>query len=83
MILSNLALIRATDPKAWLDWMRENFVDAIQFSMVPNVSGMPVHSVGRRMVAKPFAADLGGFEQGQNRGMGRFAQLKPAKTCFC
>jgi deoxyribodipyrimidine photolyase-related protein len=56
MILSNLALITGTNPQEFLDWMREQFVDASEWVMVPNVIGMGVHADGGRMMTKPYAA---------------------------
>ncbi|MEJ6573739.1 MAG: cryptochrome/photolyase family protein [Actinomycetes bacterium] len=56
MLLSNLALITGTNPQEFLDWMREVFIDATEWVMVPNVIGMGVHSDGGRMMTKPYAA---------------------------
>ncbi|MEJ6627408.1 MAG: cryptochrome/photolyase family protein [Actinomycetes bacterium] len=56
MLLSNLALITGTNPQEFLDWMREVFIDATEWVMVPNVIGMGVHSDGGRMMSKPYAA---------------------------
>ncbi|CAB4951275.1 unannotated protein [freshwater metagenome] len=56
MILSNLALVTSTNPQEFLDWMRENFIDASQWVMVPNVIGMGVHADGGRLMTKPYAA---------------------------
>ena len=56
MILSNLALISGTNPQKFLDWMREQFVDASDWVMVPNVIGMGVHADGGQMMTKPYAA---------------------------
>jgi deoxyribodipyrimidine photolyase-related protein len=55
MILSNLALLTGTNPQQFLDWMRENFVDASQWVMVPNVIGMGVHADGGQLMTKPYA----------------------------
>ena len=56
MILSNLALITGTSPQEFLDWMRENFIDAADWVMVPNIIGMGTHADGGRMMTKPYAA---------------------------
>ena len=56
MLLSNLALITGTNPQQFLDWMREVFIDASEWVMVPNVIGMGVHADGGRMMTKPYAA---------------------------
>ena len=56
MIFSNLALITGVNPQEFLDWMRENFIDASQWVMVPNVIGMGVHADGGRLMTKPYAA---------------------------
>ena len=56
MILSNLALITGTNPQEFLDWMRQNFVDASEWVMVPNIVGMATHSDGGLLMTKPYAA---------------------------
>ena len=56
MLLSNLALITDTNPQEFLDWMREVFIDASEWVMVPNVIGMGVHADGGQMMTKPYAA---------------------------
>ena len=56
MLLSNLALITGTNPQAFLDWMREVFIDASEWVMVPNIIGMGVHADGGEMMTKPYAA---------------------------
>ena len=56
MVLSNLALITGTNPQEFLDWMREVFIDASEWVMVPNVIGMGVHADGGQMMTKPYAA---------------------------
>lgn len=56
MILSNFALITGINPQQFLDWMREVFIDATEWVMVPNVIGMGVHADGGTMMTKPYAA---------------------------
>jgi len=56
MLLSNLALITGTNPQEFLDWIREVFIDASEWVMVPNVIGMGVHADGGAMMTKPYAA---------------------------
>lgn len=56
MVLSNLALITGTNPQAFLDWMREVFIDATEWVMVPNIIGMGLHADGGKMMSKPYAA---------------------------
>jgi len=56
MVLSNLALITGTNPQAFLDWMREVFIDATEWVMVPNIIGMGLHADGGAMMSKPYAA---------------------------
>jgi deoxyribodipyrimidine photolyase-related protein len=56
MILSNFALIAGINPQQFLDWMREVFIDATDWVMVPNVIGMGVHADGGQMMTKPYAA---------------------------
>ena len=56
MVLSNLALITGVNPQEFLDWMREQFIDAADWVMVPNVIGMAVHADGGILMTKPYAA---------------------------
>ena len=56
MLLSNLALVTGTNPQEFLDWMREVFIDATDWVMVPNVIGMGLHADGGSMMTKPYAA---------------------------
>jgi deoxyribodipyrimidine photolyase-related protein len=56
MLLSNLALITGTNPQEFLEWMREVFIDATEWVMVPNVIGMGLHADGGRLMTKPYAA---------------------------
>jgi deoxyribodipyrimidine photolyase-related protein len=56
MVLSNLALMTGTNPQEFLDWMREVFIDASEWVMVPNVIGMGLHADGGAMMSKPYAA---------------------------
>lgn len=56
MVLSNLALISGINPQEFLQWMREKFIDASDWVMVPNVIGMGVHADGGEMMTKPYAA---------------------------
>ncbi len=54
MVLSNLALLTGIKPQEFLDWMREVFIDAADWVMVPNVIGMGMHSDGGLMSTKPY-----------------------------
>jgi deoxyribodipyrimidine photolyase-related protein len=56
MVLSNLALITGVNPQEFLDWMREQFIDAADWVMVPNIIGMATHADGGLMMTKPYAA---------------------------
>ncbi len=56
MILSNLALVTGTNPQQFLDWMREQFIDAAEWVMVPNIIGMATHADGGLLMTKPYAA---------------------------
>lgn len=56
MVLSNLALLTGVNPREFLDWMRESFIDAADWVMVPNVIGMGLHADGGRLMTKPYAA---------------------------
>jgi deoxyribodipyrimidine photolyase-related protein len=55
MILSNLALLTGTSPQEFLNWMREQFIDASDWVMVPNVIGMATHADGGLLMTKPYA----------------------------
>lgn len=54
MVLSNLALLTGIKPQEFLNWMREVFIDAADWVMVPNVIGMGMHSDGGLMATKPY-----------------------------
>ena len=56
MVLSNLALTTGVNPQEFLTWMREQFIDAADWVMVPNVIGMAVHADGGTLMTKPYAA---------------------------
>lgn len=56
MVLSNLALVTGTNPQEFLDWMREKFIDASDWVMVPNIIGMAVHADQGLLMTKPYAA---------------------------
>jgi deoxyribodipyrimidine photolyase-related protein len=56
MILSNLAALCDVAPAELLIWMRNNFIDATDWVMVPNVIGMSMHADGGRMSTKPYIA---------------------------
>ena len=54
MVLSNLALLTGVNPQEFLQWMRESFIDASDWVMVPNVIGMGMHADGGEMMTKPY-----------------------------
>lgn len=56
MVLSNLALLTGTSPKQFLEWMREVFIDAADWVMVPNVIGMATHADNGLLMTKPYAS---------------------------
>ena len=56
MILSNLANLAGVRPIEFLDWMREQFIDASEWVMVPNVIGMGLHADGGQMMTKPYVS---------------------------
>lgn len=56
MILSNLAALADVEPGQMLTWMRNNFIDATDWVMVPNVIGMSMHADGGKMSTKPYIA---------------------------
>jgi deoxyribodipyrimidine photolyase-related protein len=56
MVLSNLALTTGVNPQDFLDWMREKFIDATDWVMVPNIIGMATHADGGMLMTKPYAS---------------------------
>ena len=56
MVLSNLAILADIKPSEFLSWMREVFIDAADWVMVPNVIGMSMHADGGKMSTKPYVA---------------------------
>ncbi len=56
MILANFANLYGAAPASLLDWMRERFVDAADWVMVPNVIGMGLWADGGLMATKPYVS---------------------------
>lgn len=56
MVLSNLALTTGVNPQEFLNWMREKFIDAADWVMVPNVIGMAVYADAGKLMTKPYAS---------------------------
>jgi deoxyribodipyrimidine photolyase-related protein len=56
MVLANFANLYGLDPGELLRWMRERFVDAADWVMVPNVMGMGLWADGGRMATKPYVS---------------------------
>ena len=56
MLLSNLAQLAGIKPQELLNWMRNHFIDAADWVMVPNVIGMGMHADGGAMMTKPYIA---------------------------
>jgi deoxyribodipyrimidine photolyase-related protein len=54
MVLSNMALLAGVEPQEFLTWMRNSFIDASDWVMVPNVIGMGMHADGGVMMTKPY-----------------------------
>ncbi len=54
MVLSNMALLAGVEPQEFLTWMRNTFIDASDWVMVPNVVGMGMHADGGLMMTKPY-----------------------------
>jgi len=76
MLLSNLALITGTNPQEFLQWMREVFIDAADWVMVPNVIGMGVHADNGVMMTKPYAAGAAYISKMSNYCKGCFYDPK-------
>lgn len=56
MVLANIANLYGIEPMLLLRWMRERFVDAADWVMVPNVIGMGLWADGGRMATKPYVS---------------------------
>jgi deoxyribodipyrimidine photolyase-related protein len=56
MVLANLATLMGLDPRGVRTWMREQFVDAANWVMGPNVMGMGMFADGGRMSTKPYVS---------------------------
>jgi deoxyribodipyrimidine photolyase-related protein len=54
MVLANFANLYGMEPAVLLAWMRERFVDAADWVMVPNVMGMGLWADGGQMATKPY-----------------------------
>jgi deoxyribodipyrimidine photolyase-related protein len=56
MVLANFANLYGMEPAELLAWMRERFVDAADWVMIPNVIGMGLWADGGRMATKPYVS---------------------------
>ena len=56
MVLGNFSLIAGINPQQLTNWMWENFIDAAEWVMVPNVIGMSQFADGGIMASKPYSA---------------------------
>ena len=56
MVLGNFALITATNPQQFTEWMWNSFIDAAEWVMVPNVIGMSLYADGGMLATKPYAS---------------------------
>ncbi len=56
MLLSNFANLYGIAPQALLDWMSDEYIDAAEWVMVPNVMGMALWADGGRMATKPYVS---------------------------
>jgi deoxyribodipyrimidine photolyase-related protein len=56
MVLGNFSLIAGINPQQLTSWMWENFIDAAEWVMVPNVIGMSQFADGGMLATKPYAS---------------------------
>lgn len=56
MVLSNLANLYGIAPRRVMHWMWDNYIDAAEWVMVPNVMGMALWADGGRMATKPYVS---------------------------
>ena len=56
MVLGNFSLIAGINPQQLTNWMWENFIDAAEWVMVPNVIGMSQFADGGMLATKPYAS---------------------------
>ena len=56
MVLGNISLIAGINPQQLTNWMWENFIDAAEWVMVPNVIGMSQFADGGMLATKPYAS---------------------------
>ncbi|MBY8880119.1 cryptochrome/photolyase family protein [Actinacidiphila acidipaludis] len=56
MVLGSFALQRGWDPREVTDWFHRSFVDAYDWVMLPNVTGMSQYADGGRMTTKPYTS---------------------------
>jgi deoxyribodipyrimidine photolyase-related protein len=56
MVFGNFSLIAGINPQQLTNWMWENFIDAAEWVMVPNVIGMSQFADGGMLATKPYAS---------------------------
>ena len=56
MVLSSLANLYGSEPRAVMAWMSDRYIDAAEWVMVPNVMGMGLWADGGRMASKPYVS---------------------------
>ena len=56
MLLGNFALLAGLSPKAVNEWFMVVYVDAYEWVVLPNVSGMALYADGGYLASKPYAA---------------------------
>ncbi len=56
MILGNLAMLAAVEPRQLVEWMWTSFIDGAEWVMLPNVVSMALYADEGRMTTKPYAA---------------------------
>jgi (6-4)DNA photolyase len=56
MVVGNFALLTGVEPKALVEWYRKMYVDAVEWSALPNIVGVALYADGGSFGSKPSAA---------------------------
>jgi deoxyribodipyrimidine photolyase-related protein len=56
MVVGNFALLMGVEPRALVEWYRKMYIDAVEWSALPNIVGVALYADGGSFGSKPTAA---------------------------